>query len=492
MVRRLGICLCMAALVGFAVAPAFAAVQNVKVSGDIKAMGASRNNFDLKQVNGGNAATTENDKLAAGATFARVKVDADLTDNVSTTIRLLNERLWGADAANQTNGDSGVDVDLANVTMKEFLYSPLTLTVGRQELRYGNALIIGDPDSNITSYSALGTQTIAGANLRDLSLRKSFDSVKAILDYNPLVVDMFFARPTNDVVSRNGKTDIYGLNLRYDTGIKNTIVEGYYFGRIKGSNSAALNTNAAFANLKKPDSIHTIGARVSSIPIENLNLQGELAYQFGNYNPKYDVNATSGVSQPFASGTAQTGRRGAWATQVVADYKIKTKFDPRIAGSYTYFSGEKNNRISGTYHAWGAPYEDQTMGDIINAIFAPSNAHVFTVTAQAKPMSDLTMDLTYVYLRLAKKLNTGGNYNAANSTDLEQVNLSGIPGATTYLMNPKKKTLGHELDLHVAYDYTEDVQLYFAGGVFLPGNAFAKTYNRATATQALASVKVSF
>ncbi len=109
-------------------------------------------------------------------------------------------------------------------------------------------------------------------------------------------------------------------------------------------------------------------------------------------------------------------------------------------------------------------------------------------------MSDLSVDLTYVYLRLAKKLNSGGNYNATVAGfDRPIAILSGVSTtSTSYYMNPKKKTLGHELDLHVAYDYTEDVQFFFAGGIFVPGNAFAKPFNRNTATQGLASVKVSF
>ena len=42
-----------------------------------------------------------------------------------------------------------IALDLANVRLKEFLYAPLDLTIGRQELHYGNDFIMGDPDTNI-------------------------------------------------------------------------------------------------------------------------------------------------------------------------------------------------------------------------------------------------------------------------------------------------------------------------------------------------------
>ena len=44
--------------------------------------------------------------------------------------------------------DTNVQLYLASVTMREFLYSPLTVTVGRQVFNYGNGLIIGDGGPN--------------------------------------------------------------------------------------------------------------------------------------------------------------------------------------------------------------------------------------------------------------------------------------------------------------------------------------------------------
>ncbi len=477
MARRMSIWLCLIAAISFVVAPAFAAVQNVKVSGDIALWGASRDNFDLSDTRGSDeTSSANNDEVDAITSQVRLRVDADLTDNVQSTIRLLSERPWTQNA--QTTDE--IAIDLASMTLKEFLYSPLTLTLGRQELRYGNALVVGDPDTNITAAG-----TAFGAPIQDLSIRKAFDAIKAVFDYNPLTVDLIFAKVNENAVGLNDDVNLAGINLKYAFDKNNTVLEGYYFGKLTGAGAAGMRTLqglTAADRRNKTEKIHTIGARVSTEPVENLNLQAETAFQIGSYDPTLDMNSLS---------TAQTGNRRAWAAQVIGDYKFKAKHDPRLTATYSYFSGEDNNRASGDYNGWNAMFEDQTLGDIANKIFAPSNAHVVTVTAQAKPLDDLTASLTYAYFTLAKKLNRGGNFGGSGPEKPLLV-LSGLAAGTSYNMAAGKSRLGQEVDLHLMYDYTEDVQFALVTGVFIPGNAFAKPENQDPATQALAMAKVTF
>ena len=126
-------------------------------------------------------------------TQTRLRVDADLSDNVSTTVGLINERAWNAEGNDSSNGgnsptgyDTNVQLYLASVTMRELLYSPLTVQVGRQVFSYGNGLIMGDG----------GVNNLATGNLQfiaqDLTERTAYDGVKAVLDYKPLTIDMFY------------------------------------------------------------------------------------------------------------------------------------------------------------------------------------------------------------------------------------------------------------------------------------------------------------
>ena len=69
-------------LVAFVAMPAMASVQNVKVSGSIDSTWLIRDNFDL----GASIIADEGQNLFITQTM--LMVDADLTDNVSTTVSL--------------------------------------------------------------------------------------------------------------------------------------------------------------------------------------------------------------------------------------------------------------------------------------------------------------------------------------------------------------------------------------------------------------------
>jgi hypothetical protein len=112
MSKRLILVLAFAFVVGIAFG-AYAEVQNVKVSGDLTVLGAIRN-LNLK-----GEANNGSDSFMASITS--VKIDADLTDNVMTTIGLINERYWGrevGDSVDATGTNSDIALNLAFVTLK--------------------------------------------------------------------------------------------------------------------------------------------------------------------------------------------------------------------------------------------------------------------------------------------------------------------------------------------------------------------------------------
>ena len=166
-------------IIAFCAMPAFASTQNIKVNGDHDSLFLLRDNFDLGQA--GNGGFTQ----SLFITQTRVGVSADLTDNVGVVVKLINERAW---SENDTSAND-VDINQAYAVFREFLYSPLTVTTGLAPLRFGNALIIGDPNTN---NQASGTPLSGVA--ADLSKEKAFNVVRATLDYNPLTVDIFFSK----------------------------------------------------------------------------------------------------------------------------------------------------------------------------------------------------------------------------------------------------------------------------------------------------------
>src|SRR3989338_3412693 len=405
MVRRIGLGLCLVALAGFVALPAFAAVQNVKISGDINVSGVARSNLDLDKsssVANSVGVNSNQDNQSDFLSITRVKVDADLTDNVSTSVRLLSERNWNGDSTSGTTAnrnigltaagvagdENDIDLDLASITLREFMTPALTLTVGRQELRFGNGWIVGDPDTNGL---ALGSELAEG----DLSSRKAFDAIRARLDYNPLVLDIFYAKIAENVSSLNDDTTLGGINAGYELNA-NTNLEGFIFSKVRGVAGIAAATTGAtnvdsgvatsFVTAKQAaDVVNTVGARVVNKSVKNLTLDGQVAYQFGTYNPRLDPNAR------FVSATdkAETSARSAWGTEVVAVYDLKdvsmvSKYEPSLTGVYVYLCGEGRDKVANkSYKGWDGMYEGQTFGHLINAVMGFSKVHLAGLSLKA-------------------------------------------------------------------------------------------------------------
>lgn len=439
MSKRLIVVLALALVVGLTFSAAYAEVQNVKVSGDINIMGVLRNNFDLGNPPTSSSGVKEDDKGRFFATQTRVRIDADLTDNVSATVRLINERNW----TDETNASTDIDLDLAYVTLKEFLYSPLTLTLGRQELKFGNQLIIG----NNGTYSR--TSNPLNGVPSDLSVRNAFDALRATLNYDPLVVDLVYAKIRNNNAVESVDTDLFGINASYDL-TKKINIQGYIWDKKDKS--------VDVANSKKDD-VYTVGALITAMPIEDMKASLEGAWQFGtNRNTAGDRK-----------------NRKAYALQAMLDYTFsKRKYTPSISGSYTYLSGPDK------YARWDSMFYNQKLGNIAYAILPFSNLHVINLQGSVKPAEDVTLSLLWGYYMLVNK--------ESNITST-QFDTNGTRYLSSRALN-NKRDLGNEIDLTATYDYTEDVQFGLTLGCFIPGQAFAD--DSRLANQAVASMKVTF
>jgi len=500
----------LAFLVGIT-AFAYAETQNVKVSGDLLIRGISRSNFSLVDEEtywlDGTWFSLPKHKQSGITSTARVRVDADLTDDVSVTMRLLNERTWGREHFTQDyygyelgywddselhSGNTGVDIDLAYITLKEFLYSPLTLIVGRQELRYGNALVIGDPDTNMFA------ETV-GVPM-DLSSRKSFDAVRGILDYDPLTIDLVYAKIDENemvwwhpyfngywaggqpIVERKD-LDLYGINAHYELADRNAFVEGYFFTK-QDRISVYDPYGAGYPWPGGKDIIQTVGVLVGGELIENLTGSLEYARQFGRKS--YILN------NHFLPPLAQRGKVSAWALQANLDYVFgDMETTPSIGLAYSYLSGD-DNPWSGKVRTWDPMFEDQMMNSIPNALFYNTNCTAWNLRGAMKPREDMTLSAVLGYYRLNEGLhwyNDGG---------IPSVYGEGYYPSFAY-PSSGKKDLGWALDLGLIYDYTEDVQFGLHLGYFDPGSAFEypdSSYNLGDypeeASEVIGSMKVTF
>ena len=413
----------------------FAAVENIKVSGDINTQAITRS-LDL-----GASGTGNDDSLSGIFSQIRLKVDADLTEGVSAVVSLLSERIWGEEDAADGDGSTELTLDLGYIKLQEFLYDPLTLIVGRQNLRFGNALIIGDPDTNQVASGEVPT------SIADLSLRKSFDAVRGVLDFVPWTIDLFYVKvDENDLVADDDET-MMGINAAYDWSSYNGVTELYVV-NVDGRDD--------FQTAEDEDNTLTVGARVQFDPNDNLTLGMEAAHQSGDY---YD-------------GT-DTFHRNAWAAQAIGEYRFLNDYNTKIGVSYTYLTGEDaDGSDDNEYKAWDPIYEDQTPGEILNILLTNSNAQFISASASCMPKEDITLALVYTYARLNEQLGS----------------LSVDSG--TYTMKDEKD-FGNEVDVCALYDYTEDVQLSLNAGWFMPGDAFDNS-NDNTAYSIRGGINVGF
>lgn len=437
----------------------FAAVENIKVSGGIIATGISE---DLSMGRTGTLSGTEQqdaDSFLSSQVY--LQFDADLTENVMATIRLLNERDWGTQKAD-AGDDLDISLDLAYISLKEMVYEPLTLIVGRQPLRYGRGLIIGDPDTNRLSDSN-GVFSAA-----ELSLKKSFDAIRAILDFSPWTVDLVYSKVDySATVNIDNDVNLYGINLRYDWADYNGITELYFFTKDK---------DLALAVQDKKNKVYVVGLRGSFDPDDNWSLWGEGAYQFGDYRQP------AIVAGDYAAGWAPTAGSHAvlraWALQAGAEYKFLNDYNARLGLQYTFLSGD--DETTGRYNAWNVMFEDQTPATLANILFPHSNIHCINLYGSMMPRDDITLWANYCHLTLAEKLNHMLTYRVISSR-----------GTYVYGVDDSESDIGNEIDMGLIYDYTEDVQIGLASAVFIPGDWF-RDENDSIAYQLKASMKVSF
>lgn len=438
MVKKLMVAVAMVAL--FA-APSFAAVQNVKVGGDIVTTSVIRDNFNVGNATIATGAVGRQN-VVLGQT--RVNVSADLTDNVSTFVSLQNENLWGANTA--TGYSNNVVLSASYVTLKELLYAPLTLTVGRQPLAYGNKLIIGN-----AGYAAFD------GVISDLTYATNFDAIKAVLAYEPLTIDMFASRVNNNgtggalINSAQLNTNLYGINANYKMGDKmSTVVEGYVFAKTVDA-----------ATQKASSGTYVPGLRLSTNPIEGLNVQLEGAYEFGRVN--HTPATTPATNDNLKAYALQGGLN--YALPVLKDLK------PVLGVQYTYLSGKAFNAYSNGSN-WDPMYMDQNAGRIFYAKGFASGVQRATLSAAINPLKDVTTTASATAI-----------WDATRKTN--------TPDATS-------RYEGTEADLDVSYAYTEDVKFGVSAGYFMTGKANGPAaagltgYDNKNASQLLSSVSVLF
>ncbi|MBN2121295.1 MAG: alginate export family protein [Candidatus Omnitrophica bacterium] len=509
---------------------ATAAVNDIKVSGDIAVNAVSRDlSLGNQELDTGIHNVRNRDRDNFITSQVRLRFDADLTENVSAVVQLINERLWGAEDEWDVNDvttiygdvilgsvDNDIDLDLAYFTMKEMLYEPLTLTIGRQLLRFGSGLIIGDPNATYvfadstagpggSMFNGLmiapgGDAYTAGGGLMyladDLSLRKAFDAVRATLDYSPLVIDLVYSKISEDLISSQDDVDLMGANLAYQLD-DTTLLEGYFWSKrqddspyyeyiIRNTSTLGIALDPLGA-LDDNDNVYTIGLRAETAVTDQLSLFGEYAYQFGDI-----INTVNMDPVLIALGADAHCDRDAFAVQLGGAYKFNDEGNSHVSLVYTYLSGDDDIE-NDKWEMWDPMFEDQNGGEIAN-LFINSGVQSVKLSGSTMPREDMTAILDFYWYRFTENMITdmwSVNQPLFRPSTARIYYFRGPLADNHYWVNRDEKDLGWELDAKLLYDYTEDVQMGLVSAWFFPGDFFNEQ-NDETAYSLRAFAKVDF
>ncbi len=496
------------ALAALIATSAYAETQNVKVSGDLAIRGFARDNYGLNS-EAFTGAPNEAVNTAGGPgvimsdisrpnqgwfmSTTEVQIDADLTDNVSTCVRLVNQRDWNVSttSAGYASGDQvstfgsggfghgadyvqgsdefAVDLELAYITLKNFLYSPLTVSVGRQNLWFGKGFIVG-ANQRVNLNQPISAPEYTALN--------AFDSVKAVLDFDPWTITGIYSKIWQNDIQVDDGLDLWGVNVGYKFDAYKGEAEGYWFYK-RDKQVRAFN----WGPKENGNDINTIGLRGSFDPIDTITLYGEFAGQFGNY-----------VGNQLQ---ANNRARVAGALDVGAEFRYfmdKWAWKPKLGVEFIWYSGNNPGTTieptqgSGMYTGWDPMFRgnaDSLIREYIGRYYF-SAKYPFQANNYYNSVDNSFQN--------QGQLIFSGSLQPMDSLKLTG-NLNMFWNQFTYNPNTMKDRgyIGTELDMGATWDYTEDVSFNVVGGFFVPGDVY---YNdqatAATAADVVASVKVSF
>ncbi|MDD5085883.1 MAG: alginate export family protein [Candidatus Omnitrophica bacterium] len=482
----------------FAVAlPAFAAVQNVKVSGDITLRGLMRRNMTLGGSSGsvlqGDTDTYDGARFGIvgdtdGASSnqdwfmstVRLRVDADLTDNVSGRVELMNQRdidppyyeegsqytdpnmIYPAAGQGQNprtaaNQQYQVILSEAYIQAKEFFYDPLTITAGRQKIQFGDGFVVG-------ANQLTGPDPTESLTADEFSAFTGFDAIRAQFDWAPYSLDMFYAKIKEGIVDRNDDTNAFGVNFSREWDVYSAEADVYVVGLIDNAiyshplqglnNLGSRVLDNGRARLEGTEQVYAIGTRGSIKPFDRLKLNGELVFEFGE--EAYEIASPMGYY--FVNGT-RTQDICAFATDLRGEYLVnEVPWPVTVGGEYVMYSGEDRSEkgdsgayrpmFRGKFHSAIREYQGWFYHLDLSTTPGYTNEHQAMIDATFHPFNnpDVTVFSRYLNFWLFAQPSPGRDYH-----------------------------LGQEVDLKLSYDYTEDLTLSLLGAWFFPGAYFEAT-----------------
>ena len=308
------------------------------------------------------------------------------------------------------------DVKQAFVEVKHIGGSPLGFKIGRQAISYADNRAFGPGDwGNVGRYW--------------------WDAAKVYIDTEPVQVDLLFGqRIVSEPIHWNETHfdfDMFGAYAQFKKlPLK---LDAFYVCRYDDHEAARRNAGRGHERR------HTVGAYVKGEFAKAWDYQGTLAAQFGDLGQNeieaYAANASLG-------------------------YTFDHPWKPRLAGDFSYASGDRDPRDNQT----------QTFDNVFGAIdtyygrmnfLSWMNMMDYQATASLTPRKNLTFSCDYHYLVLASDADAW-YYGNGNPSRLARTGGSG-------------EYLGQEVDLLVLWKISKNLELFSGYAHFFGGSVIADT-----------------
>lgn len=457
--------------------PSFAEVQNVRVGGDVTVRAFHRENMDLNEDDDAATGVGDSTDDFFMATTG-INIGADLTENVSAFVRLVNERDWNAEGAGGGVSQDTDDIGLsqAYVTLNEMFYSPLTLRVGTQPIVWGRGFVLG---SNFIP-SVLGNANDRNAAIaaNEYTDYTAFDAVRATLDLSnlggmtlPLTADYVYIKLDENSVGVSDDVNLQGINL--STQFDSSEFETYYLHK--------RDTTGGTDRTDVHGSLSTLGLRGSGQPVENSLIFGELAYQWGKRATDAEGVYTIGSGQQ------------AWAMNLGAEYTLQDVVStPTLGTEWIFWSGNDcSHQVTTTGPTACGGWDPIARGYFTTAIreFQSNAATGFYPTPQVGDTAGATNQHQFAVYGSFVPLE---DLNVSSRLTLFVLDVPTIQGVSSGGgQNERRRYAGSEWDTNFVYNYTEDVSLGLLYALFVPGTVY-ETANDSTAQQLVSTVSIKF
>ncbi len=340
---------------------------------------------------------------------------------------------------------------------------PLTLTVGRQPLNYGDNRLIAD-----SKWGNFG---------------RTYDGAKLRLQTDKFWVDAFAVRPVqirkNEVNDSDSADNFFGIYGGTDAlGFQTT--ELYFLYRDKADAQPDLDptnkTNANGSYTGPAQRIATVGTRWKSKPgaLQGFDYTAEFAYQFGH----------------VWTGAKTTPRLNhhAFALALTGGYTWEdSPWKPRLGIEYDFASGDRNPK-DGSSQSFQNLFPSNHANYGFMDEFAWRNLHDARVSLSARPRKNVEVTLDYHAFWLA---DTSDYWYGSNGNSTLRTTTPGRAGKDVRSIGASNFA-GHEVDFTTNWKVNKNLSVLFGYSHFFAGDYLRATGKHSDADFGYVQATLSF